>query len=103
METKDKLIEKLKESGNLLSSAECPDCDGSGILTKESKQSQCFWCYHKDKLLLEIAVIPKQESKPISTAEEIIDRYLSNYGWQYWAKINVIKAMEEYANQSKTK
>ena len=82
---KDKLIEKLKEAGNLLNSAKCPDCDGSGVIVREITEtgtrwiddgkgnplpepypiqecepSQCFWCYHKDNLLSEIAALGKQ-------------------------------------------
>lgn len=35
----------------------------------------------------------------MKTPEEILDQYLENYPWQYWAKENAIKAMNEYANQ----
>ena len=88
METKDELIEKLKEAANLLSSAKCPDCDGGGVIVREIvktgtrwvddgegnplpepypiqdyEPSQCFWCYHKDNLLSEIVVIEKQIEK----------------------------------------
>jgi len=92
MDTKDKLIGKLKEAGNLLNSAKCPDCNGSGIILSQTvktgtkwiddghgnplpepypiinhDQSPCFWCYYKDNLLLEITALEKQikEKKPI--------------------------------------
>ena len=88
METKDELIEKLKEAANLLSSAKCPDCDGGGVIVREivktgtrwvddgkgnplpepypiqdCEPSQCFWCYHKDNFLSEIALLEKQVKK----------------------------------------
>jgi len=98
MDTKDKLIGVLKEADNLLSSAKCPDCDGNGIILSQTvktgtkwvddghgnplpepypiinhNQSQCFWCYHKDNLLSEIATLEKQikeqESKRLTDAE----------------------------------
>lgn len=35
----------------------------------------------------------------MKTPEEILDQYLHNYPWQYWAKENAIKAMNAYADQ----
>ena len=105
MDTKDKLIGKLKEAGNLLNSAKCPDCNGSGIILSQTvktgtkwiddghgnplpepypiinhDQSPCFWCYYKDNLLLEIAALEKQETKPLLTADNI-KNLLREYGF----------------------
>jgi hypothetical protein len=46
-------------------------------------------------------VLKEIEQKESKTAEEILDKYLGNYPWIYWARENAIKAMEEYAAQSR--
>ena len=35
----------------------------------------------------------------METAEQILDKWLTNYPWQHWGKQNAIKAMNEFAEQ----
>ena len=35
----------------------------------------------------------------METAEQILDKWLTNFPWQYWGKQNAIKAMNEFAEQ----
>ena len=79
-------------------------------MTREQKREQIIEIFEKwqDYVIdpdvyneITDAILVLDEQKERESPEEILDKYLKGFTWPYWSKENVIKAMEEYAAQSR--